>query len=209
MSVFGDFVYTCICHTHKIVTLWYFFYRRAEPGDRSEQWWCHQYTAVLVYSSTGRGTTSSSRGRYVTWQDHMTTWSAWLLYHLQLLTKLCVCVCERERERERERDFVSIYSSTGRMIQSIHPVGTSWWACSEAWEVQRLWECVWPHLFPLDSNGLPHILMTDRQTDKRTGKEFSTKMCDKIFNVSLAVIISSFVFCVSLSNLSFVILKLW
>ena len=166
---------------------------RAESGDRSEQWWCHQYTAVLQSTQVLEGEPYHPQEEGMS-HDEIT----WPLY-LELLTKL----------RERERDFVSIYGITGHNeFYDTIPSSCRNFLMSMLRSL-RSTKTVRMCLTPPVSIGLQRTTSYthDRQTDKQTGKEFSTKMCDKIFNISLAVIISNLMFCVSLSNLSFVILK--
>ena len=71
-------------------------------------------------------------------------------------------VRERERERGRERERFAVLTVAHDVIWSIRIIGTSRRACCETWEVQGLWERLWPVMFPLDPPGLSHILMTDR-----------------------------------------------
>ena len=68
---------------------------------------------------------------------------------------------ERGRGGGRERERLAVLTVAHDVIWSIHTVGTSRRACCEAWEVQGLWERLWPVLLLLDPPGLSRILMTD------------------------------------------------
>ena len=67
---------------------------------------------------------------------------------------------KREGEGEGGRERLAVLTVAHDVIWSIHTVGTSRRACCEAWEVQGLWERLWPVLLLLDPPGLSRILMT-------------------------------------------------